>query len=73
MVSRLGDEKGYPAAGKFENRRNGVSEKTVRSEDGNVHMYVPRDRQGTPSRRDWCPRASAADVKGHPDSTPVCF
>src|SRR5690606_24754731 len=47
MTSHLGYEKGDPAAGLFENHRNGVSEKTLLTEAGDVPLSVPRDRQGT--------------------------
>lgn len=47
LTSHLGYEKGDPAAGMFENHRNGSSEKTVLPEAGSVLLSVPRDRQGT--------------------------
>lgn len=47
MTSHLGYEKGDPAAGLFENHRNGSSEKTVLTEAGSVPLSVPRDRHGT--------------------------
>jgi len=47
MANHLGYEKGDPAAGMFENHRNGVSEETVLTEAGDVPLNVPRDRQGT--------------------------
>src|SRR5690606_32263245 len=40
-------EKGDPAAGLFENHRNGSSEKTVASEAGDVLLSIPRDRDGS--------------------------
>ena len=46
MTSRLGYEKGDPAAALFENHRNGSSEKTVLTEAGDVPLSVPRDRNG---------------------------
>lgn len=47
LTSHLGYEKGDPAAGLFENHRNGTSEKTVLTEAGDVLLEVPRDRQGS--------------------------
>ena len=49
------------------NVRNGSSQKTVRTDVGEVRLTVPRDRAGT-SRRRWCP--STRD--GWPASTTPC-
>jgi len=47
LSSHLGYERGDPAAGLFENHRNGTSQKTVLTEAGEVPLDVPRDRLGT--------------------------
>lgn len=43
----LGYEKGDPAGRGTGNSRNGYSDKTVLSEDGEIDIAVPRDRQGS--------------------------
>jgi len=43
----LGYEKGDPAGRGTGNSRNGTSAKTVLTEDGELELSVPRDRNGT--------------------------
>jgi putative transposase len=47
LTDHLGYEKGDPAGRGSGNSRNGVSAKTVLTEDGEVRIEVPRDRAGT--------------------------
>jgi putative transposase len=47
LTDHLGYEKGDPAGRGSGNSRNGVSAKTVLTEDGEVEIEVPRDRAGT--------------------------
>jgi len=47
LSEHLGYEKGDPAGRGTGNSRNGYSEKTVLTEDGEVEFSVPRDRNGT--------------------------
>jgi transposase-like protein len=47
LTERLGYEKGDPAGRGSGNNRNGVSTKTVLTDDGEVAIAVPRDRGGT--------------------------
>src|SRR4030081_1358069 len=47
LSDHLGYEKGDPAGRGSGNSRNGVSAKTVLTEDGEVQIEVPRDRAGT--------------------------
>ena len=47
LTDHLGYEKGDPAGRGSGNSRNGVSAKTVLTEDGEVQIEVPRDRAGT--------------------------
>jgi len=47
MTDHLGYEKNAPAGRGTGNSRNGHSKKTLRSEQGNVQIEVPRDRGGT--------------------------
>src|ERR1700739_2142337 len=47
LTEHLGYEKGAPAGRGSGNSRNGVSAKTVLTEDGEVQIEVPRDRAGT--------------------------
>lgn len=47
LSEHLGYEKGDPAGRGTGNNRNGVSAKTVLTEDGEVEIAVPRDRAGT--------------------------
>jgi hypothetical protein len=47
LSEHLGYEKGDPAGRGSGNSRNGYSEKTVLSEDGEIGLAVPRDRNGT--------------------------
>jgi len=46
MDETLGYEKNDTATKETTNRRNGYSQKTVRSEFGNIDLKVPRDREG---------------------------
>jgi putative transposase len=49
--AELGQHLGYPAGGEApeeqSNRRNGVSQKTLRTVDGPVTVELPRDRDGS--------------------------
>src|SRR5579875_618128 len=47
LTEHLGYEKGDPAGRGTGNNRNGVSTKTVLTNDGEVEISVPRDRAGT--------------------------
>ena len=47
LSDHLGYEKSDPAGRGSGNNRNGVSKKTVKSEDGAVEIAVPRDRNGS--------------------------
>jgi putative transposase len=47
LSEHLGYEKGDPAGRRTGNSRNGYSEKTVLTEDGELDLAVPRDRNGT--------------------------
>jgi len=47
LTDHLGYEKGDPAGRGSGNSRNGVSAKTVLTDDGEVQIEVPRDRAGT--------------------------
>jgi transposase-like protein len=47
LTDHLGYEYGEEAPPVQSNRRNGVSRKTVRSEDGAFEIEVPRDRDGS--------------------------
>ena len=47
LPDHLGYEKGDPAGRGTGNSRNGVSAKTVLTEEGAVELSVPRDRAGT--------------------------
>jgi transposase-like protein len=47
LTEHLGYEKGDPAGRGSGNNRNGVSSKTVLTDDGEVEIAVPRDRGGT--------------------------
>jgi transposase-like protein len=47
LSAHLGYEKGDPAGRGTGNSRNGHSAKTVLSEDGEIDLAVPRDRQGS--------------------------
>lgn len=47
LTDHLGYEHGEVAPPVQSNRRNGVSRKTVRSEDGAFEIEVPRDREGS--------------------------
>src|SRR3974377_536872 len=47
LTEHLGSEKGGPAARGSGNNRNGVSSKTVLTDDGEIEIAVPRDRAGT--------------------------
>jgi len=47
MTHHLGYEKGDPAGRGSGNSRNGVSSKTLLSEDGEIEIDVPRDRAGS--------------------------
>ena len=47
LSEHLGYERGETAPPVRTNRRNGVSRKTLRSEDGTFAIEVPRDRTGT--------------------------
>jgi putative transposase len=47
LSAHLGYEKGDPAGRGTGNSRNGYSDKTVLTEDGEVDISVPRDRNGT--------------------------
>jgi putative transposase len=47
LTDHLGYERGDPAGRGSGNSRNGVSAKTVLTEDGEVQIEVPRDRAGT--------------------------
>ena len=46
LTHHLGYEKGDPAGRGTGNNRNGISAKTVLTEDGSVEIDVPRDRNG---------------------------
>lgn len=46
MAHNLGYEKNDAANKETEDRRNGHSRKTVRSDYGNVELSIPRDREG---------------------------
>ena len=47
LSEHLGYERGETAPPVRTNRRNGVSRKTLRSEDGTFAIEVPRDREGS--------------------------
>src|ERR1700733_12284914 len=47
LTDHLGYEKGDPSGRGSGNSRNGISAKTVLTEDGEVQIEVPRDRAGT--------------------------
>lgn len=47
LTEHLGYEKGDPAGRGSGNNRNGVSSKTVLTDDGEIEIAVPRDRAGT--------------------------
>jgi putative transposase len=47
LSGHLGYEKGDPAGRGTGNSRNGYSDKTVLTEDGEIEIAVPRDRNGT--------------------------
>lgn len=47
LTDHLGYERGDPAGRGSGNSRNGVSAKTLLTEDGEVQIEVPRDRAGT--------------------------
>src|SRR3974390_3826817 len=47
LTEHLGYEKGDPAGRGSGKSRNGTSSKTLLSEDGEVEIFVPRDRAGT--------------------------
>ena len=47
LSDHLGYDKGDPAGRGTGNSRNGYSDKTVLSEDGEIDLSVPRDRNGT--------------------------
>ena len=47
LTHHLGYEKGDPAGRGSGNSRNGYSEKTVLTEDGEVDLSIPRDRAGS--------------------------
>lgn len=47
LTSHLGYEKGDPAGRGSGNSRNGVSSKTILTDDGEVEIAVPRDRVGS--------------------------
>src|SRR5665213_4173873 len=47
LTHHLGYEKGDPAGRGSGNNRNGYSEKTVLSEEGEIDLSIPRDRAGT--------------------------
>lgn len=47
LSHHLGYEKGDPSGRGTGNSRNGYSDKTVLSEDGEIDIAVPRDRQGS--------------------------
>jgi transposase-like protein len=47
LTEHLGYEKGDPAGRGSGNNRNGVSSKTVLTEDGEIEIAVPRDRGGS--------------------------
>jgi putative transposase len=47
LTEHLGYEHGEAAPPVQANRRNGVSRKTVKSEDGAFEIEVPRDREGS--------------------------
>jgi putative transposase len=47
LTEHLGYEHGEAAPPVHTNRRNGVSRKTVKSEDGAFEIEVPRDREGS--------------------------
>ncbi|MEM1383621.1 MAG: transposase, partial [Pseudomonadota bacterium] len=46
LTEHLGYEHGHEPPMVQANRRNGVSRKTVKSEDGTLEIEVPRDREG---------------------------
>jgi putative transposase len=47
LTEHLGYEKGDPAGRGSGNSRNGFSSKTLKGEDGEIELAVPRDRQGS--------------------------
>ncbi len=47
LTEQLGYEKHQPGEKPGENRRNGTSPKTVRSDQDPITLEVPRDREGT--------------------------
>lgn len=47
LTEHLGYEKGDPAGRGTGNSRNGVSSKTILTEDGEIDIAVPRDRAGS--------------------------
>ena len=47
LTVHLGYEKGDPAGRGTGNIRNGYSKKTLKTDDGNLEIEVPRDRQGS--------------------------
>ena len=46
MTERLGYEKNLSGEKETENRRNGASSKTLRTDQGSMEIEVPRDRNG---------------------------
>ena len=56
LSMHLGYEKGDPAGRGTGNSRNGYSDKTVLSEDGEIDIAVPRDRTGSLRAQDPGPR-----------------
>ena len=47
LTAHLGYEKGDAAGRGTGNNRNGCSKKTLKTEDGELEIAVPRDRQGS--------------------------
>src|SRR5208337_5484383 len=59
LTEELGFEKNQKGEKPTTNRRNGSNGKTLRSDLGPLEIEVPRDREGSLSRRS-CPRASGS-------------
>ena len=62
LTDHLGYEKGDPLGRGSGNSRNGHSDKTVLTDDGEVPIAVPRDRNGTAQRSSLLPRLGTAFV-----------
>ena len=62
LTEHLGYEKGDPAAGRGSgNNRNGVSSKTVLTDDGEIEIAVPRPRRDLRASRK--PRNGPVEIR----------